>query len=243
LYTIKWKIEDCFTLAFEAHKISGNNWLTFKHKKMFQDRTDAGIQLAEKLTFYKDQDVVVLAIPRGGLPLGAIVARVLNAPLDVALIKKIGHPNNKEYAIGAVSLESVIISDTANIPKRYFEEETNLIRDLLTQRYKQYYKDGKPHDLKDKVVIIVDDGIATGNTLLATVELVHKHKPRSIVIAIPVAPPSSLNKLEESPHINEVICLETPYNFMAVGQFYEEFDAVSDQDAIKILQETNQKKI
>ncbi|MBK5192334.1 MAG: phosphoribosyltransferase [Flavobacteriaceae bacterium] len=206
---------------------------------MFQDRTDAGIQLAEKLTFYKDQDVVVLAIPRGGLPLGAIVAKALNAPLDVALIKKIGHPYNKEYAIGAVSLESVITSDTVNIPKRYIEEETSHIRDLLTQRYEQYYKEGKPHDLKDKVVIIVDDGIATGNTLLATVELIHKQKPKSIVVAIPVAPPSSLKKLEDSPFVNEVICLETPYNFMAVGQFYEEFDAVSDQEAIKILQETN----
>jgi len=210
---------------------------------MFQDRTDAGIQLAEKLAFYKDQDVVVLAIPRGGLPLGAIVAKALNVPLDVALIKKIGHPHNKEYAIGAVSLESVITSDTVNIPKRYIEEETNRIRDLLTQRYKQYYKEGKPHDLKDKVVIIVDDGIATGNTLLATVELIHKHQPKSIVVAIPVAQPSSLNKLEDSPHINEVICLETPYNFIAVGQYYEEFDAVSDQEAIRILQETNKEKI
>lgn len=210
---------------------------------MFQDRTDAGIQLAEKLTFYKDQDVVVLAIPRGGLPLGAIVAKALNAPLDVALIKKIGHPYNKEYAIGAVSLESVITSDTVNIPKTYIEEETNRIRDLLKKRYEQYYKEGKPHDLKDKVVLIVDDGIATGNTLLATVELIYKQKPKAIVVAIPVAPPSSLKKLEDSPFVNEVICLETPYNFMAVGQFYEEFDAVSDQEAIKILQETNKKKI
>lgn len=206
---------------------------------MFQDRTEAGIQLAEKLTFYKDQDVVVLAIPRGGLPLGAIVAKTLNAPLDVALIKKIGHPYNKEYAIGAVSLESVITSDTVNIPKSYIEEETKSIRRLLAKRYEQYYKKGKPHDLKDKVVIVVDDGIATGNTLLATVELVYKQKPRSIVVAIPVAPPSSLNKLEDSPFVNEVICLETPFNFMAVGQFYEEFDAVSDEEAIQILQETN----
>lgn len=210
---------------------------------MFQDRTEAGIQLAEKLTFYKDQDVVVLAIPRGGLPLGSIVAKTLNAPLDVALIKKIGHPYNKEYAIGAVSLESVITSDTVNIPKSYIEEETKSIRRLLAKRYEQYYKKGKPHDLKDKVVIVVDDGIATGNTLLATVELVYKQKPRSIVVAIPVAPPSSLNKLEDSPFVNEVICLETPYNFMAVGQFYEEFDAVSDEEAIQILQETNMDRV
>lgn len=210
---------------------------------MFQDRTDAGIQLSEKLTFYKDQDVVVLAIPRGGLPLGAIVAKALNAPLDVALIKKIGHPYNKEYAIGAVSLESVITSNTINISKSYIEEETSRIRELLSKRYQEYYKKGKPHNLKDKVVIIVDDGIATGNTLLATVELVYKQKPRSIVIAIPVAPPSSINKLENSPYVNEVICLETPHNFMAVGQFYEEFDAVSDEEAIQILQETNKKEV
>ena len=206
---------------------------------MFQDRTDAGIRLAEKLTFYKDQDVVVLAIPRGGLPLGAIVAKALNAPLDVALIKKIGHPNNKEYAIGAVSLESVITSDTVNIPKSYIEEETSWIRELLKKRYQQYYKNGKPHDLKNKVVILVDDGIATGNTLLATVELVFKQKPKSIVVAIPVAPHSSINKVENSPYVNEVICLQMPHNFRAVGQFYEEFDTVSDEEAIQILQETN----
>ena len=206
---------------------------------MFQDRTDAGIQLAEKLTFYKDQDVVVLAIPRGGLPLGAIVAKALNAPLDVALIKKIGHPNNKEYAIGAVSLESLITSDTLNIPKSYIEEETSWIRELLKKRYQQYYKNGKPHDLKNKVVILVDDGIATGNTLLVTVELVFKQKPKSIVVAIPVAPHSSINKVENSPYVNEVICLQMPHNFRAVGQFYEEFDTVSDEEAIQILQETN----
>ena len=206
---------------------------------MFQDRTDAGIRLAEKLTFYKDQDVVVLAIPRGGLPLGAIVAKALNAPLDVALIKKIGHPNNKEYAIGAVSLESVITSDTVNIPKSYIEEETSWIRELLKKRYQQYYKNGKPHDLKNKVVILVDDGIATGNTLLATVELVFKQKPKSIVVAIPVAPHSSINKVENSPYVNEVMCLQMPHNFRAVGQFYEEFDTVSDEEAVQILQETN----
>ncbi len=206
---------------------------------MFQDRTDAGLQLAEKLTFYKDQEVVVLAIPRGGLPLGSIVAKALNAPLDVALIKKIGHPYNKEYAIGAVSLESVIISDPVNIPKGYIEEETSRIRDKLNQGYEQYYKEGKPHNIKDKIIILVDDGIATGNTLLATVELIHKQEPKAIVVAIPIAPPSSLKKFKDSPFVNEVICLETPYNFMAVGQFYEEFDAVSDQEAIRILQETN----
>jgi len=210
---------------------------------MFQDRTDAGIQLAEKLTIYKDQEVVVLAIPRGGLPLGAIVAKALNAPLDVALIKKIGHPSNKEYAIGAVSLESVITSDSVNIPNGYIEEETQKIRQLLTKIYEQYYKKGMPHDLSDKVAIVVDDGIATGNTLLATVELIYKKNPKAIVVAIPVAPPSSLKKLENSPFVNEVICLETPHNFMAVGQFYEEFDAVSDEEAIRILQETNKKKI
>jgi predicted phosphoribosyltransferase len=214
-----------------------------KYKKMFQDRTDAGIQLAEKLTIYKDQEVVVLAIPRGGLPLGAIVAKALNAPLDVALIKKIGHPSNKEYAIGAVSLESVITSDSVNIPNGYIEEETQKIRQLLTKIYEQYYKKGMPHDLSDKVAIVVDDGIATGNTLLATVELIYKKNPKAIVVAIPVAPPSSLKKLENSPFVNEVICLETPHNFMAVGQFYEEFDAVSDEEAIRILQETNKKKI
>ncbi len=206
---------------------------------MFKDRNDAGIQLAKNLLKYENQNVVVLAIPRGGLPIGSIVAKELNAPLDVALTKKIGHPYQKEYAIGAVSLENIILTDAVGVTKSYIEEETIRIRKKLKERHDQYYKNRLPQNLKDKTVIIVDDGIATGNTILVTTELVKTQNPTRIIVAIPVAPPSSVRKIEESAVVDEVVCLETPYNFHAVGQFYEEFQQVSDQEAIELLEESN----
>ena len=206
---------------------------------MFENRIDGGKQLAYALRKYKDnQTVVVLAIPRGGLPLGNIVAKALQAPLDVALTKKIGHPYNREYAIGAVSLEDVIISDAVGVTKSYINDETARIRNKLKKRYDQYYKNRSPENLKNKTVIIVDDGIATGNTILATVELVKKQSPQKIIVAIPVAPKSAIEKLEASPHIDEVICLMVASYFRAVGQFYDEFEQVSDEEAIQLLEKS-----
>ncbi len=202
---------------------------------MFKDRIDAGTQLKEKLLKFKDENMVVLAIPRGGLPIGAIVAKALMTPLDVALTKKIGHPNNKEYAIGAVSLEDTVLTEAKGVTKGYINEETIRIRKKLQQRHNQYYKKRSPQSIKDKTVIIVDDGIATGNTLLATIELVSKQNPKKIIVAIPVAPSSAIKKLENTEKVDEVICLRVPYNFQAVGQFYTIFNQVSDEEAIKIL--------
>lgn len=206
---------------------------------MFRDRIEAGNQLAKKLLHYKNKDVVVLAIPRGGLPLGAIVARALNAPLNVALSKKIGYPGNKEFAIGAVSMEDVVLDKAVPVPEDYLESETSLIRASLAKKHKHYYKNFEPEKLEGKIVILIDDGVATGNTLFVTLSLVANHDPAGIVVAIPVASPSVIEKLNNFAEIDEVICLETPFNFRAVGQFYEDFSAVSDEEAIKLLQESN----
>lgn len=206
---------------------------------MFRDRTDAALQLAERLNEFKDQDVVVLAIPKGGLPLGIIIAKSLHAPLDVALSKKIGHPYNKEYAIGAVSLENIVLKNDIGVSKSYIIEETEHIRHKLKKRYDQYYKHRSPIPLKDKTIIIVDDGVATGNTIKVTAQLVHNQHPKKTIVAIPVAPHGAVQNLEDSDFIDEVICLETPYNFHAVGQFYEVFDQVSEDEAIHLLEEGN----
>ncbi len=206
---------------------------------MFKDRIDAGIQLAHKLLPYKGKEVVVLAIPRGGLPIGVIVAKTLQVPLDVALSKKIGHPFNKEYAIGAVSLDNIILKDVSGVHKSYIADETERIREKLKERHKQYYINRKPEILEDKIVIIVDDGIATGNTIRVTAELVYAQKPKEVVVAIPVAPGSAIKNLEDSSNIDKVICLKTPSDFMAVGQFYEIFNQVSDMEAIQLLEEFN----
>ncbi len=206
---------------------------------MFKNRTDAGIQLAKKLVKFKNENIVVLAIPKGGLPLGAIIAKTLNAPLDVVLTKKIGHPFQKEYAIGAVSLEDIILTEDKAITKSYIDKETARIREKLKEQYDQYYKDRPPESLKDKTIIIVDDGIATGNTLMATIKLVSKQTPTKVIVAIPVAPSTAIHRLENNPDVSKVICLLVPNNFQAVGQFYEEFHQVSSQEAIQLLIEAN----
>ena len=206
---------------------------------LYENRNDAGKQLAEPLKEFQGENTVVLAIPRGGLPIGSEVAMALKAPLDVALTKKIGHPRHREYAVGAVSLDSIILSETEIIPKAYIEEETARIRKVLQKRQDQYYQKRKPLSLKDKVVIVVDDGIATGNTLMATVQLVSQQAPAKIVVAIPVAPVQAIHMLEALPEIDRVICLATPANFRAVGQFYLHFYQVSDEEAIRILEQAN----
>ena len=210
---------------------------------MFEDRIDAGTQLVHKLLKYKDKNVVVLAIPRGGLPIGAIVAQALKAPLDVVLTKKIGHPDHKEFAIGAVSLQDIILTDAMGVSQDYIDIEVARIRKKLRERHAQYYKQRTPEMLKDKTVIIIDDGIATGNTLLATVKLVNKQNPKIIVVAVPVAPRSVIQKFKTDPNIDEVICLLVPDNFWAVGQFYENFEQVSDEEAISFLEESKHKKM
>ncbi len=210
---------------------------------MFFDRKDAGEQLAVALQKYKSEDAIILAIPRGGLPIGAVISEKLNKPLDVVLTKKIGHPHNKEYAIGAVSMHHKTISDTIDVSERYLKEETLRIRESLGRRYDQYYKNCDPLELENKTAIIVDDGIATGNTLVITIELVANKKPAKIVVAIPVAPASVLKKINDIDNVTEVVCLYAPSQFRAVGAFYQDFTAVSDKEAVSLLTRIRGRKL
>lgn len=212
---------------------------------MFSNRLEAGTLLSERLTEYKGKDAVILAIPRGGLPIGAAIAKALELPLEIALIKKIGHPLNEEYAIGAVSLNSIILDkQAADISMNYILDETQRLRTVLAEKYKQFHKHKKPLKLKGKIAIIVDDGIATGNTILATAKLIHEELASKIIIAVPVAPPSALQKLKSSPIIDDIICLEHPYSFHGVGEFYENFSQVSDEEAIRLFElNANPKKL
>lgn len=210
---------------------------------MFKDRNEAGNLLASKLEKYSKTDALILAIPRGGVPLGFIIAQKLNLPLEMVLSKKIGHPLHKEYAIGAVTLKSRILSDAAkDISPSYIDSETEKIRNKLNKRYREYYGGRKALELKDKILIVVDDGIATGNTILSIIKMLHDEKPKKIVVAIPVAPPDSIKKLQDSVFVDEVICLLVPDYFRAVGQFYQNFDQVDDAD-VKRLLEINKDKL
>ena len=205
---------------------------------MFKDRYDAGKKLADALQHYKNRDGVVLAVPRGGVEIGYVVAKELNLPLEIVLSKKIGHPHQPEFAIGAVSLEGRVVNERPDVSDEYIEGETKRLRSLLRDRYKMYYGDRQPANMEDKIVIVVDDGIATGNTLLSTVELIRHHHPRWVVVAIPVAPPDSLRHIEEAKGVDEVVCLLAPRDFYAVGQFYEHFDQVEDAEVVRLLQKS-----
>ncbi len=204
---------------------------------MFNDRAEAGILLAKKLEQYRnDPKAVVVAIPRGGLPVGHAISVYLNLPMDIILSKKIGHPLHKEFAIGAVTLDDVTLStDISGIPKYYIKKEVQRIRTKLRQRKELYYGRRNPISLKGKIAILVDDGVATGHTLLSSLELINKQQPLKIIVALPVGPLSTLKKIKELPSVSELNYLLGPDNFQAVGQFYKEFGQVDDQEVIRLF--------
>ena len=201
---------------------------------MFKDRKHAGILLASTLRTYKnDEDVIVLAIPRGGIIAGDVIAKYLAAPLEILLVKKIGHPLNKECAIGAVSLDGRILPDSSDVSQEYIDSETKRIREKMRAQYQLFFGNRKPLDLKHKRVIIVDDGIATGNTLLMVIEVVKNADPDKIIVAVPVAPKDTITKLKSI--VDEVVCLETPYPFHAVGTHYRHFPQVENETVVQLL--------
>lgn len=209
---------------------------------MFRDRAEAGLLLAEKLKNYSHhKNAVIVAIPRGGLPIGYVIAKQLQLPLEVVLSKKIGHPLHKEFAIGAVTLSNRVLSEAANdVSNAYLDDETTRIRSLLKQRHDLYYGTNTPLSLKNKIVILVDDGVATGHTLISSIQIIEEQKPAQIIVALPVGPPSVIKRLQNMPYVNQTICLLTPLNFQAVGQFYEEFNQVSDDEVISLLKAAKQ---
>jgi len=204
---------------------------------MFKNRTIAGKQLAQELQDYQNcsEEVIILAIPRGGVPVGKALAQELNVLLDIAFAKKITHPVHKEFAIGAVSLESRTVDSDIEVPDWYIEAETKKIRNLIRHRFAQYYKGRKPLSWTGKTVIIVDDGVATGHTLLSTIDLVQKHHPQRIIVAIPVGPEDTIERLKNHEAIDKVVCLSVPDDFVAVGGFYSDFHQLTDQEVIDLL--------
>lgn len=200
----------------------------------FFDREDAGRQLAEKLIRFKNTDSVVLGIPRGGIPVAAVVAEKLVLPLDIVLVKKIGHPGNREYAVGAVGLTEEYIVSGENIRPDYLESEISNARIRLQEMQKKFKRDKPFLDLKGKNVIITDDGIATGKTLMATIRIIRKSNPGAIIVAVPVISTSALQSLRQE--ADEVISVNIPDYFTGVGAFYEHFGQVSDDEVSAIMQ-------
>lgn len=202
----------------------------------FLNRQDVALRLIPLLEKYKDDASVLLAVPRGGVPIAYFIAQQLHLPIELLMTKKIGHPHNKEYAIGAVSPEDVLLDERHhNIPETYIEQEVTRIREDLKERYDRFTGGRKPIDLRNKTIIIIDDGIATGYTLLAAIQMMRKKHPAKIVVAVPVAPQEAVRKFKSES--DEFICLHAARDFRGVGQFYDDFSEVSDEEVIRMMKE------
>ena len=206
----------------------------------FENRQDAGRQLARKLREINFDNPVVLALPRGGVPVAYEVANALGAPMDLLFVKKIGAPGWPEYGIGAVVdganpqivLTEEIVRQLRPSPE-YIEAEMQRQLKEIARRRLIYLGDRQPIDLKDRTVIIVDDGIATGGTVKAALKGVRKNPPRKIILAVPVAPRDTLEELSDQ--CDEIICLYTPTPFGAVGSFYRDFGQTGDSEVISLM--------
>lgn len=205
---------------------------------IFRNRLDAGERLGLALQKYKNKDPVVLSIPRGGTEVAAEVARLLGAPLDVIIPRKIGAPHNPEVAIGAVTQDGTVIKDEAmvqllGIGDKEIEAMAERVSAEISRRV-DTYRGGRPGlEIKGKTVIVIDDGIATGFTVQAALKSVRSMEPSRLVLAVPVAPADTIKVLEKQ--VDELVCLEVPEVFYAVGQFYHEFDQTTDDQVIELL--------
>ena len=207
---------------------------------MFADRHDAGRRLADRLIGFKNQNPVVLALPRGGVAVGVEIAIALKAPLDLVLVRKIGVPWQPELALGAVVdgsnpefVTNAELLESLQLPEGYVEEESaKQLKEI--ERRRQLYLRGRPQvDVAGRTAIVVDDGIATGATARAALRAVRRKHPARLILAVPVAPPETVESLRGE--VDEVICLEMPPDFAAIGAFYNDFHQIGDEEVTKLL--------
>ena len=208
----------------------------------FRNRVDAGRRRAEALAAYKNQQAVVLALPRGGVPVGAEIAKALEAPLDLVLVRKIGVPFQPELAMGAVvdGREPMVVRNENVIELTgVSESEFAAIRDREIEeieRRRKLYLGDRPHpEIKGHTAIVVDDGIATGATTRAALRAIRQRAPRKLVLAVPVAPTPSLAELRDE--ADDIVCLEDYEDFGAIGYFYDDFRQTSDAEVIELLKQ------
>jgi len=209
---------------------------------MFVNRRDAGIQLAEKLKRYKKcKGLIVLALPRGGVVPGFEIARTIGAPLDVLIVRKIGFPGQLELAIGAVSetgtvvLNQQIISD-GGVSQKYIENEITVQKEEINRRTRLYRGGRRLEKLEGKTIILVDNGVATGATMKAGIATLREEKIEKLVVAVAVSPLETADELRTM--ADEFICLYTPSDFMAVGNYYRDFTQVTDEEVAEMLKES-----
>ena len=203
---------------------------------LFQNREHAARLLVRKLSDYKNKNPLVLAIPRGAVPMARIIAESLHGELDVVLVRKLGHPMQPELAIGAIDETGcVFLSDYAeDVDPDYLESEKDRQLKLLRERRARYTPIREPIDAANRVAIVVDDGVATGSTMMAALRAVRRQNPAKLIAAVAVASQSAAGAI--SREADELVCLYIPLDFYAVGQFFKEFSQVTDEDVIEILQ-------
>ena len=206
---------------------------------IFSNREQAARLLAEKLTAYKGKNPLILAIPRGAVPMAKLIAEALGGEFDVVLVRKLGAPGNPEFAIGAIDETGWAYlgpyAAMAGADSGYIERIKAQELATIRKRRAQYSPLHPPIDPQGRVVIVVDDGLATGSTMLAALHALRSRAPQKLVCAVPVAPPETLEKVGE--RSDEVVCLHAPENFQAVGQFYADFGQVEDEEVITLLSE------
>ena len=204
---------------------------------MFTNRKEAGLKLAAKLSEYKDKDAVVLALPRGGIVVGCEIAKALNAALDIIAVRKIGYPGNPEFAVCAVDEKGTLLSDPiqkAMIDKEWLKEEAERQQNEAKRRSKLYRIGKAPLSLAGKIVILTDDGIATGLTIRLAIQSVKAQKPKKVIVAVPVAPTEVATIIKKE--VDELIVLEPPEDFLgAVGAHYIDFRQVEDDEVIALM--------
>lgn len=208
----------------------------------FRNRTEAGKLLARKLIQYGDRsDVLVLGLPRGGVPVAFEVAKALNAPLDIWLVRKLGVPGHQELAMGAIASGGMqVLNDDVlawlRISGHTIAEVADLELHELQRRDRVYRGDRPPPQIRDRIVILVDDGLATGSTMRAAIGGLKPQHPQRIVIAVPVGPPDTCDRLRSE--ADEVVCLMTPTHFSAIGPWYEDFEQTTDEEVCELLAKT-----
>ncbi len=204
---------------------------------MFKDRGDAAARLAEALARYRGRNPLVLAIPRGAVGMGRVIADALEGELDVVLVRKLRAPGSPEFAVGAIDETGwayiAAHAAGAGADAKYLEREKQLQLATLRERRREYTPARAPVDPAGRVAIIVDDGLATGATMIAALHAVRAKAPAKLVCAIPVAAPDSLAAVRQ--YADEVVCLDVPAGFFAVGQFYRDFKQVEDDEVIRLL--------
>jgi putative phosphoribosyl transferase len=204
---------------------------------LYRDRRDAGEKLADALEDLRQTpDLLVLALPRGGVPVAEPVARRLGAPLDVFVVRKIGFPGREELAMGAVASGGVVLINRGlveRVPEEEFRWALERAAQELTARERLYRGGRPPPDARGRTIVLVDDGLATGSTMRAAVEALRRQGPREIVVAVPIAAPESCEALARE--VDRVVCAATPEPFHAVGLWYEDFSPTTDDEVQRIL--------